>query len=185
MAAVSQSYGAGLRGGGDPCTSSGPRLLSLPRLHALDQPASLWPVSALSTSLNLTAAINRGSSGSSLAWQQRRLILHCCRRVHRGGWLLTHYFERERETAATTSEKEDISPHPHLFLNEKHTLRVHLVLLMLPSSVLCNSQKRNTSSIFCRVKPPTPTSEHFDLWGCDDQSTLSTKINEEISRRWI
>lgn len=42
------------------------------RLCALDQPASLWAVSVLSTSLNLTAAINRGSSGSSLAWQ------HCC-----------------------------------------------------------------------------------------------------------
>lgn len=42
-----------------PSSSSSFFLLLLP-LYALDQPASLWAVSSLSTSLNLTAAINRG-----------------------------------------------------------------------------------------------------------------------------
>lgn len=48
--------------GGDPWSS--------PFLH----PASLLAVSPLPAPVNLTAAINRGNSGSSLAWQHRCLI---------------------------------------------------------------------------------------------------------------
>ena len=73
MSAFSQTYGAGLWG--YPCALAGPPTPPPhppPAFYALDQPGSLWAVSSLSPSLNITAAINSGNSGPSLAWQ------HCC-----------------------------------------------------------------------------------------------------------
>lgn len=111
-------------------------------LYALDQPASLWAVFALSTSLNLTAAINRGNSGSSLAWQ------HCCLILLLfGGMRLTADAPpREREGELLCLLKRKIFLFflsLLLFFNEKQTLDVHLVTV--PS----------------RHEPQTPSSEYL------------------------